>query len=70
VIHGITVTDACRKGRIYSSVGVLDRLNIWVCPGCLRISDLLDDEADEVVTEIMANMRREIPDPRIHPASI
>jgi len=67
VVDGITVPHPRSKGWINEVIHALKGVEVRVGPRQLRVSDVLDDEADKLVAEILANVHGEIFDPREHP---
>jgi len=56
------MANLCREDRVNDLIHRLKSIHIRVCPRRLRGSELLYDEADEVVVEVLMNMLREVLD--------
>jgi hypothetical protein len=57
------VPNPSRKERVNDLIYCLERAQIRVFPRRLRVTNLLDDEANEIATETLTNVRGEILDP-------
>jgi hypothetical protein len=63
MIDSVAVPNSSRVDRVDHLVHPLEGTHIWVHPRRLRVTDLLDDETNELVAEARTNVFRKIFDP-------
>ena len=67
MVNRVVVPKSCRKNWIDKLIHRLKGVHIWIGPRGLRIGNLFENETDEFIAEVLANVDREIFDPRINP---
>ena len=60
MINRIAVPNPCRKDGVNDLICCLKGIQVGVHPRRLRISDLLDDKANEFIAEVLSDVRWEI----------
>ena len=65
VENGIIVLQTCRVNEIDLVIYVLECWEVWIDPQLFGVEDPPDDVADKIVSEVGADVRREVLDPWI-----
>jgi hypothetical protein len=61
------VPNRCREQRVNNLIYGLKCVNIWIGPRQCRICNILEDEPNELVTEVHTDVLWEVLDPRVNP---